>query len=176
MVIFGHRRGGSNPPKILKLPFFGKIFKFQGGSGPPVPPSGSVHVYTLHLYTCFCNVMNSVISPNTYTGTMKYSNWTVSEERKLDYVSHNTGAYMYFEQLVKIRSASSSDRQFDKLKIKKHSPIINKDYHMGILVIACSINPILHYQAQAQGLIMIEASRVGTKGDNQNARVICSCI
>ena len=26
MVIFGHRRGGSNPPKIPKLPFFlGKI-------------------------------------------------------------------------------------------------------------------------------------------------------
>ena len=22
MVIFGHRRGGSNPPKIPKLPFF----------------------------------------------------------------------------------------------------------------------------------------------------------
>ena len=57
MVIFGHRRGGSNPPKIPKLPFLGKIFKFQGvGSGrpvprPPPPPhppthSGSVHGVT----------------------------------------------------------------------------------------------------------------------------------
>ena len=45
MVIFGHRRGGSNPPKIPKLPFLGKISKFQGGGrtpGPP-PPSGSAH-------------------------------------------------------------------------------------------------------------------------------------
>ena len=37
MVIFGNRRGGgggSNLPKIPKLPFFflGKIFKFQGVS------------------------------------------------------------------------------------------------------------------------------------------------
>ena len=40
-------RGGGptpHPPKkIPKLPFLGKIFKFQGGSGPPVPPSGSAH-------------------------------------------------------------------------------------------------------------------------------------
>ena len=37
--------GGSNPQKIPKLPFLGKIFKFHGGgSGPPVPPpSGSAH-------------------------------------------------------------------------------------------------------------------------------------
>ena len=45
MVIFGHRRGGSNPPqKSRNYLFLGKIFKFQGGSGPPVPPSGSAHV------------------------------------------------------------------------------------------------------------------------------------
>ena len=36
-------RGGPTPQKIPKLPFFGKISKFQGGSGPPVPPSGSAH-------------------------------------------------------------------------------------------------------------------------------------
>ena len=29
--------GGSNPQKIPKLPFLGKIFKFQG-VWPPVPP------------------------------------------------------------------------------------------------------------------------------------------
>ena len=45
MVIFGHRRGGgSNPKKSRNYLFLGKIFKFQGGSGPPVPPSGSAHV------------------------------------------------------------------------------------------------------------------------------------
>ena len=41
MVIFGHRRGGGGPTPqtIPKLPFLGKISKFQGGgSGPPVPP------------------------------------------------------------------------------------------------------------------------------------------
>ena len=43
MVIFGHRRGGSNPPKIPKLPFLVKIFKFQGGPDPRSPPSGSAH-------------------------------------------------------------------------------------------------------------------------------------
>ena len=45
MVIFGHRRGGGGvqPPKNPEIAFFlGKIFKFQGGSGPP-PPSGSAH-------------------------------------------------------------------------------------------------------------------------------------
>ena len=40
-------RGGPTPKKIPKFPFLGKIFKFQGGSGPPVPPSGSVHEYAL---------------------------------------------------------------------------------------------------------------------------------
>ena len=44
MVIFGHRRGGVQPPKKFRnYLFLGKIFKFQGGSGPPVPPSGSAH-------------------------------------------------------------------------------------------------------------------------------------
>ena len=39
MVIFGYRLGGVQPPKNPKITFFlGKIFKFQGGSGPPVPP------------------------------------------------------------------------------------------------------------------------------------------
>ena len=47
MVIFSHRRGGVQPPKNPEITFFwGKVFKFQGGggSGPPVPPSGSEHV------------------------------------------------------------------------------------------------------------------------------------
>ena len=44
MVIFDHRRGGVQPPKNPEIYLFlGKIFKFQGGSGPPVPPSGSAH-------------------------------------------------------------------------------------------------------------------------------------
>ena len=44
MVIFGHRRGGVQPPENPEITFFlGKFFKFQGGSGPPVPPSGSAH-------------------------------------------------------------------------------------------------------------------------------------
>ena len=43
MVIFGHRREGVQPPKNPEITFFSKIFKFQGGSGPPVPPSGSAH-------------------------------------------------------------------------------------------------------------------------------------
>ena len=44
--------------------------------------------------------------------------------------------------------------------------LIIRDYHIGILVIACSINPRLHYQAQdALGLIMIEGD---TKGDDNS--------
>ena len=40
------RRGGVQPPKNPEITFFlGKIFKFQGVSGPPVPPSGSAHEY-----------------------------------------------------------------------------------------------------------------------------------
>ena len=41
MVIFGNRRGGwggPTPQKSRNYLFLGKIFKFQGGSGPPVPP------------------------------------------------------------------------------------------------------------------------------------------
>ena len=35
MVIFGHRRGGVQPPKKSRnYLFLGKIFKFQGGGGP----------------------------------------------------------------------------------------------------------------------------------------------
>ena len=48
MVIFGHRRGGgggSNPQKSRNYLFLGKFFKFQGGSGPPVPPSGFAHAF-----------------------------------------------------------------------------------------------------------------------------------
>ena len=46
MVIFGHKRGGVQPPqKSRNYLFLGKIFKLQGGSGPPVPPSGSAHAY-----------------------------------------------------------------------------------------------------------------------------------
>ena len=42
-------RGGPTPQKSRKYLFLGKIFKFQGGSGPPVPPSGSAHatIYVL---------------------------------------------------------------------------------------------------------------------------------
>ena len=36
-------RGGPTPKKSRNYLFLGKIFKFQGGSGPPVPPSGSAH-------------------------------------------------------------------------------------------------------------------------------------
>ena len=48
ILIFGHRRGGGGgvqpPEKSRNYLFLGKIFKFQGGgSGPPVPPSGSAH-------------------------------------------------------------------------------------------------------------------------------------
>ena len=45
MVFFGHRRGVVHPPppKSRNYLFLGKIFKFKGGSGPPVPPSGSAH-------------------------------------------------------------------------------------------------------------------------------------
>ena len=35
--------GGPTPKKSRNNLFLGKIFKFQGGSGPPVPPSGSAH-------------------------------------------------------------------------------------------------------------------------------------
>ena len=36
--------GGPTPQKSRNYHFLGKIFKFQGGgSGPPVPPSGSAH-------------------------------------------------------------------------------------------------------------------------------------
>ena len=44
MVILVTDEGGGPPPqKFRNYPFLGKIFKFQGGSGPPVPPSGSAH-------------------------------------------------------------------------------------------------------------------------------------
>ena len=50
MVIFYHRRvcvcvwgGGPTPQKSRNYLFLGKIFKFQVGSGPPVPSSGSAH-------------------------------------------------------------------------------------------------------------------------------------
>ena len=36
-------RGGPTPQKSRNYLFLGKIFKFQGGSGPSVPPSGSAH-------------------------------------------------------------------------------------------------------------------------------------
>ena len=35
--------GGPTPQKSRNYLFLGKIFKFQRGSGPPVPPSGSAH-------------------------------------------------------------------------------------------------------------------------------------
>ena len=39
MVIFCHTRGGVQPFQNPEITFFsGKIFKLQGGSGPPVPP------------------------------------------------------------------------------------------------------------------------------------------
>ena len=49
MIIFGHRRGrGPTPQKSRNYLFLSKIFKFQGGgSGPPVPPSGSAHELNL---------------------------------------------------------------------------------------------------------------------------------
>ena len=44
-------RGGPTPKKSRNYLFLVKIFKFQGGSGPPVPPSGSVHVNTTDRQT-----------------------------------------------------------------------------------------------------------------------------
>ena len=49
IVIFGHRRGGVQPPQNTEITFFlGKIFKFQvgGGGRTPGPPSGSAHEET----------------------------------------------------------------------------------------------------------------------------------
>ena len=44
MVIFGHRRMGVQPPKNPEITFFKvKFSNSRGGSGPPVPPSGSTH-------------------------------------------------------------------------------------------------------------------------------------
>ena len=45
MVIFGHRRGGSYPPKKSRnYPLLGKIFKFQRGGGvPPLDPRMAAH-------------------------------------------------------------------------------------------------------------------------------------
>ena len=40
--------GGPTPKKSRNYLFLGKIFKFQGGSGPPVPPSGSAHALRTH--------------------------------------------------------------------------------------------------------------------------------
>ena len=51
MVIFGHRRGGGpTSQKSRNYLFLGKIFKFQGGSGPPVPPSGSAHGFGTSVF------------------------------------------------------------------------------------------------------------------------------
>ena len=48
------RGGGGGPtPKISRnYLFLGKVFKFQGGSGPPVPPSGSAHE---NIFSASCN-------------------------------------------------------------------------------------------------------------------------
>ena len=55
-------RGGPNPKKSRNYLFLGKFFKFQGGSGPPVPPSGSAHdVIVMFLYirkTCPCKYID----------------------------------------------------------------------------------------------------------------------
>ena len=37
------RGGGPTTKKYQNYLFLGKFFKFQGGSSPPVPPSGSAH-------------------------------------------------------------------------------------------------------------------------------------
>ena len=66
MVIFGHRGGGggSNPPKIPKLPFIGKIFKFQGGGvrtpGPPPPldPRMTLKGKTFRKWTSGQSIIN----------------------------------------------------------------------------------------------------------------------
>ena len=53
MEIFGHRRGGVQHPKYPEITFFlGIIFKFQGGSGHPVPPSGSAHAFIFIINQC----------------------------------------------------------------------------------------------------------------------------
>ena len=53
---FYHRRGGLTPRKSRNYLFLGKIFKFQRGSGPPVPPSGSAHVTRRLLVIQRCSV------------------------------------------------------------------------------------------------------------------------
>ena len=48
--------GGSNPPKILKLPFFKVKFSIsRGGPDPrsPPPPSGSAHVPASYDHNCW---------------------------------------------------------------------------------------------------------------------------
>ena len=59
MVIFGHRQGGGGGVQHSKNPeitfFLGKIFKFQGGSGPLVPPSGSAHDIICHITMFDCD-------------------------------------------------------------------------------------------------------------------------
>ena len=50
-------RGGPTLKKSQNYLFLGKIFKFQGGSGPPVPPSGSAHdllVLLVNHYVFHC--------------------------------------------------------------------------------------------------------------------------
>ena len=44
-IFWSQTRGGPTPQKSRNYLFLGKFFKFQGGggSGPPVPPSGSAH-------------------------------------------------------------------------------------------------------------------------------------
>ena len=43
MVIFNHKPGGVQLPKNPEITFFRENFQIPGGSGPPVPPSGSAH-------------------------------------------------------------------------------------------------------------------------------------
>ena len=73
MLIFGHRRGGVQPPKNPKITFFlGKIFKFQGGSGPPVPPSGSAHELFACQMSAVCHHDYSIIANFGLVSTDKF--------------------------------------------------------------------------------------------------------
>ena len=54
-------RGGPAPQISQNYLFLGKIFKFQGGSGPPVPPSGSAHVEVLNVESSTIHVAKTKV-------------------------------------------------------------------------------------------------------------------
>ena len=105
MAIFGHRRGGGpTPPKFPKLPFLGKIFKFQGGSGPPVPPSGSAHVIYFSAPTSVPNMkaLASILFEISCTQDFQilFSKGHNSKKGHNLAIQKNTGELFYHEECV----------------------------------------------------------------------------